>query len=125
MFVHLIIAVIVALSTWLVGWWSVAVVAIVAGFLMRAHGGRAWAVAFGSAEGWAILLLVDTLGGRSRELLSLLAGTMKIPGPALLIVTLLFPALIGWSGAALAAELSQLSFFTRTDSDAHASLDPR
>ena len=115
MFVHLVIAVFVAASTWLIGWWSVALVAIAAGYLMRRRGGNAWRVALGSAEGWAILLLVDTLGGRSRELLSILAGTMSIPGPALVVATLLFPALIGWSGAALAAELGQLPAFSRTN----------
>jgi hypothetical protein len=113
MFMHLVIALVVALSTWVAGWWSVAVVALVAGYLMRRSGGNAWRVALGSAEGWAILLIVDTLGGRSRELLSILAGTMSIPGPALIIATLLFPALIGWSGAALAAELGQLPAFSR------------
>ena len=116
MFIHLIIALVVAGSTWLVGWWSVAVVAVVAGYIMRRDGGRAWSVALGALEGWALLLLVDTLGGRSRELLSMLAGTMNIPGPVLLVATLVFPALIGWSGAALAAELSQLPIFSRSTS---------
>ncbi len=115
MFVHLLIAVIVAASTWIIGWWSVAIVALVAGYLMRRSGGNAWRVALGSAEGWAILLLVDTLGGRSRELLSILEGTMSIPGPALIVATLLFPALIGWSGAALAAELGQRTITNRTN----------
>ena len=114
MYLHLLIAVIVAAITWLVGWWGVAVVALIAGFVMRAHGGRAWSVALGALEGWALLLIVDSLGGRSRELLSMLAGSMNLPGPALIVATLLFPALLGWSGAALAAEIGQLPFFTRT-----------
>src|SRR3954471_7938974 len=123
MYLHLVIAVIVAATTWAAGWWAVAVVALVAGFLMRRRGGRAWHVALGSAEGWALLLLVDTLGGRSRELLALLGGAMHLPTPLLVIATLLFPALIGWSGAALAAEVAQLFNPTRTNPDAHASLD--
>jgi hypothetical protein len=125
MFIHLVVAAVVALSTWAVGWWAVAVVALVAGYLMRANGGRAWSVAFGSLEGWALLFLLDSVGGRGHELVSMLAGIMSIPGPLLVIVTLLFPALIGWSGAAFAAELAQLAHHTRTDSDVHASLDPR
>ncbi len=112
MYLHLLIALIVAATTWVVGWWGVAVVALVAGFIMRARGGRAWAVALGAIEGWALLLIVDSLGGRSQELLRLLSGTINIPGPALIAATLLFPALIGWSGAALAAELGRLPFFT-------------
>ena len=115
MYRHFLIALIVAAATWLVGWWGVAVVALAAGFIMRAHGGRAWTVAIGAIEGWALLLIVDSLGGRSRELLRLLSGTINISGLALILATLLFPALIGWSGAALASELGRLPIFTHTD----------
>jgi hypothetical protein len=60
-----------------------------------------------------LLIILDSLGGRTQQLLSMLSGTMQLPGPALVIATLLFPALLGWSGAALAAELGNLPIFTR------------
>ncbi len=110
MILNIVVAIAVAASTWMIGWWAVAIVALVAGFVMRNRGGRAWTVALGAIEGWAFLLLIDSFGGRSRELLSMLAGTMNIPGPLLVIATLLFPALIGWSGAALAAELGRFLY---------------
>ena len=103
MIFHLVIALATACVTWVVGWWGVAIVALVAGYLFRRDGGRAWRVALGAAEGWGILLVVDLLGGRFAATASAVAGSMRLPAFALLLVTLLFPALIGWSGATLGA----------------------
>ena len=107
MIVHLVLALSMAGCTWLLGWWGVAVVAVIAGVLYRYDGGRAWRVALAATEGWALLLVVDALGGPLGHVTTTLGGAMSIPGPALLLVTLLFPALIGWSGAAAASELSR------------------
>lgn len=108
MVIHLLIALATAAATWLLGWWAVAPVAVIAGFLNRAHDGRAWRVALGAAEGWAILLVIDLIGGPFSLLTSTLGGALNIPGPALLVVTLLLPALLGWSGAIVGAELGKL-----------------
>lgn len=102
----LVIAVIVAAATWVAGWWAAAVVALVAGWIYRAEGGRPWRVALGASGGWALLLLYDVFSGPLAHVASTLAGAMTLPAPALLLVTLLFPALLGWSGAIVAAELA-------------------
>ncbi|HEY5441391.1 MAG TPA: hypothetical protein VIJ90_08945 [Gemmatimonadaceae bacterium] len=107
MIFHLLVALGVAGLTWLVGWWGVAIVALIVGFAYRSEGGRPWRVALGASEGWAILLLIDTFGGRFGQVATTVAGSMSLPAAALLIVTLLFPALIGWSAATVAAALSQ------------------
>ena len=107
MIFHLLVALGVAGLTWLVGWWGVAIVALIVGFAYRSEGGRPWRVALGASEGWAILLLIDTFGGRFGQVAMTVAGSMSLPAAALLIVTLLFPALIGWSAATVAAALSQ------------------
>jgi len=107
MIFHLLVAVIVAGATWFVGWWSVAIVALVVGFMYRREGGRAWRVALGASEGWAILLVIDAIGGRFVPVASTIAGAMSLPAVALIVVTLLFPALIGWSGATLGAGVSK------------------
>jgi hypothetical protein len=103
MIFHLLIAAVVAGTTWFVGWWSVAIVALIAGFIYRSEGGRAWRVALGASEGWAILLVIDAIGGRFVPVASTIAGAMSLPAAALVLVTLLFPALIGWSGATVAS----------------------
>ena len=107
MIFYLLVALGVAGLTWLVGWWGVAIVALIVGFAYRSEGGRPWRVALGASEGWAILLLIDTFDGRFGRVATTVAGSMSLPAAALLIVTLLFPALIGWSAATVAAALSQ------------------
>ena len=103
----LVVALAIACVTWFAGWWGVAVVALLAGAVYRREGGRPWRVALGASGGWAILLLIDATGGRFGHVASKVAGAMSLPAAALLLVTLLFPALIGWSGATVAAMLGQ------------------
>ncbi len=107
MIFHLLVAASMAGCTWLLGWWGVALVALILGFVYRDENGRAWQVALGASEGWAILLVADMVLGPLGRVASTLGGAMSIPGPALLLATLLFPALIGWSGAALASEIGR------------------
>jgi hypothetical protein len=107
MIFHLLVAVAVAAATWFAGWWGVAIVALVAGFLYRRDGGRPWRVALGAGEGWAILLVIDAFGGRFGSVATTVGGSMRLPAAALVAVTLLFPALIGWSGATVAATLAR------------------
>ena len=92
-----------ALSTWILGWWGVAIVALIAGALNRAERGRPWRVALGCLLGWALLMLVDYAMGPLPRVASMVSGAMNLPSTALIVVTLLFPALIGWSGATLGA----------------------
>ena len=107
MIFHLRLAVVFAFATWIIGWWGVAIVALIAGVIYRGEGGRAGRVALAAAEGWAMLLLVDAVGGRFGRVATTIAGAMSLPAAALLVVTLLFPALIGWSGATAASSLTR------------------
>ncbi len=106
MIFHLLVAVCMAALTWAMGWLGVAVAAVILGVVFRDEGGRAWRVALGAVEGWAILLVIDMIAGPLGGVATTVGGAMSIPGPALLLVTLLFPALLGWSGAALASEIA-------------------
>ena len=105
---NLVLVAAMALATWVCGWWGVAVVAIVVGLVYRQQRGRAWWVALAASEAWAALLIVDAVLGPFVRVASTLGGAMSIPAGALLMVTLLFPALLAWSGAMVAAELGQL-----------------
>ncbi|MDQ2666772.1 MAG: hypothetical protein M3Z05_12265 [Gemmatimonadota bacterium] len=101
MIFSLLVALAVALATWTLGWWGVAIVALLAGFIARGAGGRPWYVALGCLLGWAVLLLIDAAAGPFVSVAKTVSGAMSIPSGALLVVTLLFPALIGWSGGTL------------------------
>lgn len=100
-----LVAIAVAAATWLAGWWAVAVVALVAGFVARDRRGRASHVALGAAIGWALLLIADVAATRFGALISALGGVFRVPGAVLVLLTLLLPALLGWSGAVLGALL--------------------
>jgi hypothetical protein len=52
---------------------------------------------------------VDSIGGRFATLAASLAGVMRVPAPALLLVTLLFAALLAWSAAVVGGEIGRLA----------------
>ena len=99
----------VAALTWLLGWWGVVVAALIAGVLLRRRPGAAWLVALAAMVGWSALILVDMLGGRFSTLAASSSGVMRVPVPALLVVTLLFGALLAWSAAVVGNEAGRLA----------------
>lgn len=113
MILHLVVAGAMAGLTWLVGWWGVVLAALILGFVLRDEGGRPWRVALGASEGWAILLLIDVVAGPFGRVAAILAGTMGIPAPALIVVTLLFPALLAWSAAVVGCEFGRAALSRR------------
>lgn len=98
----------VATLTWLLGWWGVVVAALVAGALLQRRRAGAWVVALAAVVGWGSLMLLDSIGGRFATLAASTAGVMRVPAPALLIVTLLFAALLAWSAAVVGSEVGRL-----------------
>src|SRR5687768_12780403 len=100
-----VLAALMAAGTLYVGWWAVPVIAALWGLLAgwRAHGtGRAGLAAAAAALGWAGLLVLDAVGGRLVGLADLFARTAGLPAPVFPLLTLVFPALLAWSAAALA-----------------------
>ena len=97
----------VATLTWLLGWWGVVIAALVAGVVLRQRRGVAWLVALAAVVAWVALLAVDAVGGRFSTLAGSVAGVMRVPVPALLLVTLLFGALLGWSAAVVGSEIGR------------------
>lgn len=98
-----VVALAAACATWAVGWWGVAIVAVLAGVLARKNSGHPWLTALACMVGWAILMLIDAAAGPFLHVARTVSGAMNIPSAALLSVTLFFPALIGWSGATIGA----------------------
>ena len=99
-----LIAIAVTGATWLLGWWSVAVVGAVAGIAMRgsATGARA---ALGAALAWGALLMLDAAGGRLGAIAAPLAATMRVPVAGMILLTLAYPALLAWCGVTIGRTL--------------------
>jgi hypothetical protein len=93
-----------AVATYGLGWWSVPLVAV-AWALASADGNKARTAAFCAMGGWATLLLLDVARGAVGTMGMKLGGVMGIPPAVLWIATLLFPALLAWSAAALTPSL--------------------
>jgi hypothetical protein len=87
----------VAIGTWLFGWWAVPIIAMIAGLLRCGAG----VTAIASATAWMILLAIDATSGAVPRVASTLAGIMGLPAAAIYLLTLVFPALLGWSAASL------------------------
>jgi hypothetical protein len=113
-----------AVTTFGLGWWSVAVVAAVWGVAM-ARGSRpiAWATVCSTA-GWAELLAISAARDPVGEVAFRLGGVMRVPGFALVTITILFAALLAWCGATLGVAAGKLRFAERAESVEQAELSP-
>ncbi|MGK2963387.1 MAG: hypothetical protein ACSLFK_14790 [Gemmatimonadaceae bacterium] len=97
---YVLLAVAFAVATWGLGWWSVPLVAALWGFFSSDFH-RARNAALAAAGGWASLLLLDAARGPVGAMAGQLGELMNLPTFALYLVTLLFPALLAWSAAAV------------------------
>ena len=104
----LILAVVIAAATIVVGWWTVPVAALLWG-LVAGRGGRVGAAALTAALAavlaWGALLAYDAVSGNLGALGRLFGSIAKLPPAVFLVLTLLFPALMAWSAAALGASV--------------------
>jgi hypothetical protein len=91
-----------AAGTWLGGWWTVAVVAVVWS-LWRRRG--AWRAGVAAALGWTALLSLTIPWAPLGRLAVRLGGMFGLPGWAALLLPPLFAFLLGWSGARAAYAL--------------------
>jgi hypothetical protein len=100
------VAAAMAALTWLLGWWGVLVTALVIGFVFRAEGGGGWRIAVAAALAWAGLLAIDAATGPIALVGQRLGGVLRVPAVVLMLVTVLFPALLAWSAATVAASVT-------------------
>ena len=99
------VAIATAALTWMVGWWAVAAVGLVAGMLpSRFRIGAAW-TSLGGALGWALLMLVHATHPTFGGLLSRIAGVFQLPGVIFVLVTLLYAALLAWSASVIGSTM--------------------
>ena len=95
------------LATWL-HWLGVPLVALFWGGLRPAVGRPAFLAGVAASSAWGFWLLVDGMSshGALGVLQGRLSGVMHLPALALPILTLVFPALLAWSAAALASGIA-------------------
>lgn|GEM_PF-6038585 len=93
----------VALSTWLVAWWTLPLVAAVAAWLMPRAARPLLTVPIGAALGWSVLLGRAARAEGFERLLGLLASLVPVPPAALAALTVVV-ALVLAAGGALVAD---------------------
>lgn len=102
----LMLAIAIALGTILVAWWTVPLVAVVYGVLLRGSAYPGLTGAAGGAVAWGGYLGLAMIGGAPvGSFASSLAASMQIPGWAPLIATLFFPALLAGLASYLGARV--------------------
>lgn len=90
------------------GWWTVPLLGAAWGASRPFNRGLAVSAALAGALAWAVLLAEATLGGPVGELAGNLGGIFGLPGSIVILFTLLFPALLAGSAAALAVRLRRI-----------------
>jgi hypothetical protein len=105
----IVVSVLFATLTWFVGWWMVPVIG-------AAYG--AWAfdrrltlvtATLAAVIGWGALLVYDASAGPVGRLLQVLGALFRVPGAALVVLTLAYAGLLAVSAAALTRGLRRLA----------------
>jgi hypothetical protein len=97
---YLLLAEAFAVTTFGLGWWAVPLVGALWG-LFSTDPRRARNAGVAASAGWLTLLVLDAVRGPVPVMADQLGSVMKVPAVALYAITLLFPALLAWSAAAL------------------------
>ena len=97
----IVCAALVVVGSWLMSWWIVPVAALVATVLWWDRPTIVADVTWGAVAGWVVLLLIDSLHGRTWALARAAGGAVFLPWGLLIPVTLLFAAGLAWSTAVL------------------------
>ncbi|HKW47664.1 MAG TPA: hypothetical protein VJN70_09465 [Gemmatimonadaceae bacterium] len=92
----------VLLGAWLIGWWSVPLAALITTIIWWERADIAREVMWGAVAAWVLLLLIDSLHGRTWALARAAGGVLFLPWGLLFPVTLLFAAGLAWSMATVA-----------------------
>jgi len=98
----IVCAALVVVGAWLISWWIVPVAALIATVLWWDRPTIVADVTWGAVAGWVVLLLIDSLHGRTWALARAAGGAVFLPWGLLIPVTLLFAAGLAWSTAVLA-----------------------
>ena len=98
----IVCAALVAIGAWLIGWWMVPIAALVAAAIWYERSTVIRQVTWGAVAAWVVLLLIDSVHGRTWALARAAGGVVFLPWGLLFPATLLFAAGLAWSTATLA-----------------------
>jgi hypothetical protein len=94
-------AALIILGAWILSWWIVPIAALIASVLWRGRASVVRQVTAGAVAGWLVLLLIDSLHGRTWALARAAGGAVFLPWGLLFPVTLLFAMGLAWSTGTL------------------------
>jgi hypothetical protein len=89
------------IGTWILGWWAIPLFAAAAALLARNVPHQAAAAALAAAVAWGALLAWSAIQASVWSFARVAGGAMGVSGPLLILFTLLFPAALAWSAAAV------------------------
>ena len=95
------LALLLVATTLLAGWWTLPVVAALWGAARFRHRGAALDAGFAASLAWGALLARQAVRGPVEAVAAKTAAAMGLPGPALVLVTLLYAFLLAWAAARL------------------------
>lgn len=96
-----LIGVAMAIGTWVLGWWAVALLGAVWGVLRRGRP-RFWTAALGAVVGWWLLMLYDAAVGPVGRVATLLGDIFGVGGWGMVAIMYLFPLLLAGCAAQVA-----------------------
>src|SRR5690348_5755759 len=86
----LVCGAIVVVGGWLIGWWIVPFAALVVAAIWWRRADAAQQATWGAVGAWVVLLLIDSMHGRTWALARAAGGAVFLPWGLLIPVTLLF-----------------------------------
>jgi hypothetical protein len=93
------VAVLVAVGTWLVGWWAVPLAGLVHGLVSRGRRGVVLEAGLGGMLGWGWLLALQGMHPAFPRLAELLDGLFPVPSVALMGATVVFAGILAGAAA--------------------------
>ena len=94
-----------ALGTWVLGWISTAVIALVFG-VAAARRSAPWEALLAAVVAWLVLLGVQALGSARGEVARVVGAVVGVPAWAIPVATILFVALLACSAAVVGREIA-------------------
>jgi hypothetical protein len=104
----IVVSVLMATLTWFAGWWMVPVIGAAYGAWAARQRLTLVTATLSAVLGWGALLAYDASAGPLGRLLQVLGALFRLPGAALVVLTLAYAALLAVSAAALARSLRRL-----------------
>jgi hypothetical protein len=101
-----VLAGVMGLATWWIGWWTVPVVGAAWGVSRRGEGFPAATAAVAASLSWALLLALQAVHGPVGDLSRRLGGVLSVPGWVPLLAAIVFPAVLAAAAAALTGSLA-------------------